>query len=112
MAVTTANFDTVAPSPLASISTYVALGAIDAGPWRSLSYTAKVATNDVKWTVYGANISDYTDEVAVQSEATITAGAVGTYAVTQAPYRYYRAKIKDAVGGTHGTVTLNGIVKP
>ena len=111
MAVTTNNFETVAPTGLLSTNSYVALAPIDTGPWLSLAYTITVVTNDLKWTVYGANASDYSDEQVVQSEATVAAGATGTYAVAQAPYRYYRTKIKAAVADTHGTATVVGIAK-
>lgn len=111
MAVTTHNFETVAPAGLLSTDSYVALAPIDTGPWLSLAYTIAVATNDLKWTVYGANASDYSDEQVVQSEATVTAGSTGTYAVAQAPYRYYRTKIKAATPSSQGTATVVGIAK-
>lgn len=84
---------------------------MDMRMWKSLGYTAKVATNAVTWVVYGANSADYSDEVVVQAAASIAAGANGTYAVAQAPYAYYRVKIYSTVGGSHGTVTLAGIAK-
>lgn len=96
---------------LASTNNYVALGAVDTGTGRSLVYTLKVATNNLLWTVYGANVSDYSDEVVVQAEAQVNAGAVGSYSTTQAVYRYYRAKIKAAVADAQGTATINGLVK-
>ena len=76
-----------------------------------LAYTIRVATQDVKWKVYGANLATFADEVEVQAEATVVAGASGTYAVTVAPYGYYRVKIVDAGGGLHGTATVVGIAK-
>lgn len=111
MAVTTTNFDTVSPNALGSTNTYVALAPLDVSSWRSVSYTLKAATNSIKWTVYGANASDYSDEVVVQSEATVTTSAAGSYSITQAPFRYYRVKIKSAVDDTAGTATVNGIAK-
>jgi hypothetical protein len=96
---------------LLSIDSYVALGAIDIGTAKSLVYTLAVITNDLKWTVFGANAADYSDEVEVQSEATVSAGATGTYSTTQAIYRYYRAKEKAAVGGSQGTGTIRGVAK-
>lgn len=111
MAVTTNNFETVAPTPLLSTNSLVALAAIDVGPWLSLAYTIAVATNSIDWTVFGANAADYSDEQVVQAEAAVAAAATGTYAVAQAPYRYYRVKIKSTVAGTHGTATVVGIAK-
>ena len=100
-----------APAALLSTDNYVALAPIDARAWRSVAYTIAVITNDLKWTVYGANASDYSDEQAVQAEATVAAAATGTYAVAQAPYAYYRVKIKANVGGAQGTATVRGIAK-
>src|SRR4030042_4900454 len=100
MAVTTNNFETVAPVAQTSTNSYVAIGAIDTGPWKSLAYTIKVATFSIDWTVYGANAADYSDEVVVQAEAAVAAAGVGSYVVAQAPFRYYRAKIKATVPGS------------
>jgi hypothetical protein len=111
MPVTTNNFEEVAPAPLLSTNSYVALAPIDVGPWESLAYTIAVITNTVTWEVYGANASDYSDEQIVQAGAPVVATATGTYAVAQAPYRYYRVKIKSTVGGAHGTATVRGIAK-
>ena len=96
---------------LLSIDTNVALGAIDLGTALSLVYTLTVVTNNLKWTVYGANAADYSDEVEAQAEATVNVGAIGTYSTTQAIYRYYRAKLKAAVGGSQGTGTIRGVAK-
>lgn len=103
--------DLVAPDALLSTDNYVAIAPIDARPWRSIAYTIAVITNDLKWTVYGANASDYSDEQEVQAEAVVAAAATGTYTVAQAPYAYYRAKIKANVGGSQGTATVRGIAK-
>lgn len=84
---------------------------IDARPWRSLAYTIKVATNAVTWTVFGANASDYSDEVVVNSAASVAAGSASSYAVSQAPYAYYRVKIRSTVADTPGTATIAGIAK-
>ncbi len=111
MSVTGNNFETVAPAGLLSTDSFVALAPIDAGPWLSLAYTISVATNDLDWEVFGANAADYSDEVSVQAEAQVNAGASASYAVQVAPYRYYRVKIKAAVGGSQGTATVVGIAK-
>jgi hypothetical protein len=111
MAVTTDNFETVAPAGLASTNSLVALGAIDTGPWKSLAYTIKVATASIDWTVFGANAADYSDEVVVQAEAAVAAAGVGSYVVAQAPFRHYRIKIKSTVADTPGTATAVGIAK-
>ena len=84
---------------------------VDARSWRSLAYTIKVITNAVTWTVFGANSADYSDEVVVQSAASVSAGSSGSYAVTQAPHAYYRVKIRSTVADTPGTATVVGIAK-
>lgn len=109
----TALVDIVAPVGQLSTNAYVVLtgSGMDLRAWRSLAYTIAVITNDVTWEVYGANASDYSDEQAVQAGASVAAAATGTYAVTQAPYAYYRVKVKSTVAETHGTATLRGIAK-
>ena len=84
---------------------------MDVRPWRSLSYTIVVATQAVNWSVFGANASDFSDEVAVLAAATVVAGATSSYASTQFPYAYARVKVIDTVGGVHGTATVYGIAK-
>jgi hypothetical protein len=103
----------VAPAVQASVNadTLLAGSALDVRGWKSLAYTIVVAANDVDWTVYGANLADYSDEVVVQAEATVAVGAAGSYAVELAPFGYYRVKIHSHVGGAHGTATLVGIAK-
>ena len=105
--------DIVAPvGQLSTASTVVLAGAeLDARGFRSLAYTVKVATQSVDWSVFGANASDYSDEVAVQAATTVVAGAAGSYVVAQAPYSFYRCKLIDTVGGVHGTATIRGILK-
>lgn len=84
---------------------------IDALAWNSVSYTIIVVGNNVTWTVFGANAADYSDEQVVNAAAPVATGATGTYAVAQAPYSYYRIKIRSTVGGVHGTATVRGIAK-
>lgn len=84
---------------------------IDARAWESLAYTIKVATNAITWTVFGANTADYSDETVVQAAASVDVGASGSYAMAQAPYAYYRVKIRSTVADVHGTATVVGIAK-
>jgi hypothetical protein len=103
----------VAPDLQASTNNpaVVAGSAIDARPWRSLSYTITVAANTITWWVYGANRSDYADEVIVDGPSDVAAGAADSYAVEQAPYAYYRVKVESKVDGAHGNVGLCGLAK-
>jgi hypothetical protein len=103
----------VAPVAQASVNADAVLAgsAMDVRGWASLAYTIVVATNTVDWTVYGAHLATFADEVVVQAEASVLATAVGSYAVSQAPFSYYRVKIHSNVGGAHGTATLVGMAK-
>ncbi len=101
----------VGPQTSTSGTVVVSGAEVDATQCRSLSYTAVCATNDVDWSVFGANASDYSDEVAVKAATQIAAGANDSYTVSPPPFRFYRVKVKDHVGGTHGTVTVNGVAK-
>ncbi len=83
----------------------------DARVWFSLCYTIKVITNPVTCSVWGANAADYSDEVAVLSPVSVAASAASSYAVAPAPYSYYRVKIIDTSGGSHGVATVRGIAK-
>lgn len=105
--------DRVAPAAqLSANADAVVVGSeIDALAWNSVSYTVTVADNSVTWTVFGANAADYSDEQVVSAAAPVAAGATGNYAVAQAPYAYYRVKIRSTVGGVHGTATVRGIAK-
>lgn len=107
------HIDTIAPDAQASTNAYVVLAGstLDARGWRSLSYTIAVATNAVTWESYGANASDFSDEVIVNAGASVAGGANSSYSVSPPPYAYYRVKIKSTVADTPGTATLRGIQK-
>lgn len=105
--------EAIAPAAQASTNneTLLAGSEIDARMWRSVAYTIAVATAGVQWAIYGANAADYSDEQAVQVLTNVAAAATGAYTVAQAPYAYYRVKIKSNVVDTPGTATLRGIAK-
>lgn len=110
---TTGNYSAVAPAGQVSTASLVVLAGseFDARTWISLAYTIAVATEAVTWSVFGANASDYSDEIVVSAGASVAAAAASSYAVALAPYAYYRVKIIDTAAGTHGTATVRGIVK-
>ena len=85
--------------------------ALNALPFTTVSYTISVTTNNINWKVFGANKTDFSDEIEVQGEATVNAGDNSSYSVTPAPYGYYRVKIKSAVAGTAGKATIAGVAK-
>lgn len=111
MPITDANYLTVAPAGLLSTNSFVALAPVDARAWQSLSYTIKVATQSVDWEVFGANASDYSDEVSVQAAAAVVAAGKSSYSTAQAVWGFYRVKIKSTVNDVHGTATVVGIAK-
>lgn len=84
---------------------------IDARAWRSVAYTVVNADQTITWWVYGANASDYSDEVIVDGPSDVAAGAADSYAVAQAPYGYYRVKFENKVNDTVGTLTCRVIAK-
>ncbi len=102
----------VAGPQTSTASTAVVTGTdIEVSQMKVLSYTAIVATHDVDWSVFGANVSDFSDEVAVLAATKIVLSGVSSYSASPPPYRYYRVKVIDDVGGTHGTITINGIAR-
>ena len=111
---TAAAVSTVAPTAQTTTNAYVAVtgSVIDTLALRSVSYTIVDTdpTLTLKWKVQGANISDFSDAVDVQAEATITAnGGTGSYSTATAPYRYYRVVVMDGSG--HGVASVHGIAK-
>jgi hypothetical protein len=84
---------------------------IDARPFRSISYTLLNANNTITYWIYGAHRLDFADEVIASGPTDILASAVGSYSVSPAPFSYYRVKIQDKVGGSHGTVAVVGLAK-
>ncbi len=108
------TLDQVTPTAVASsaVLTVVAGSEVDSRGWRSLAYTIKNAgANSVDWTVFGANLADYSDEVVVQAATTVANAASGSYSTTQAPFAFYRVKIVDTAAPNHGTVTVVGTSK-
>jgi len=83
---------------------------IDSLYFKSISYTLINATETITYQILGDNRADYATAVVIQT-ADILAAGVATYAVAQAPYRYYKVQIKDKVNGVHGTTGVYGLAK-
>ena len=83
----------------------------DAVMWSTIAITAKVTTNAVTWSVFGANLADYSDAIQLQVPASISANGVGSYSASFFPYAYCFVKATDTVGGTHGSISLNVMAK-
>jgi hypothetical protein len=105
--------DVVEPDAQTSTNSYVVVtgSGLNASPFQTASYTISVITNNIDWKVFGANNSDFSDEVEVMSETTVSAGANDSYSVSPAPYRYYRVKIVSSSTDTHGDATIHGLAK-
>ena len=106
--------DVVAPVAQASVDaeTVLAGSELDASVFAALGYTIEnTGAQTIDWTVYGAQLADFSDEVVVQASATIAAAAFASYTATPPPFRFYRVTINAAVGGLQGAGTLNGVAK-
>lgn len=102
----------VNPTAQASVAAYadVAGSTLDTLYFKSVSYTLINADQTITYQILAGNRADFADAVVVKT-ANILAAGTDTYAVAQAPYRYYKVQIKDAVGGTHGTTGVYGLAK-
>ena len=87
---------------------------LDAGPWTTIAYTVinSDEANTVQFSVYGANVSDFSDETVVSALTDIAPLAAGSYSTTQVAFRYYRVKIHSKVDNAHSACVVNGICKP
>lgn len=104
----------VGPISQASTNSFadVVGSAVDARPWRSVSYTLiGDATNIVKWQVLAGNAPDFSDAVIVQASASVAANAIASFTDTASAYGYYKVQIESATAGDAGTVTINGLLK-
>lgn len=111
MPIAVGGYETAEVTDEESTNDYVPLAPLDVRGWRSVSYTIKAATAEIDWTVYGANLEDFSDEVIVQAEAGVAAAAVGSYSTAQAVWGFYRVKVKSAAVDTPGEATIAGIAK-
>ncbi len=105
----------VTPVALETTDTYarVTFADLDTQFKKSVSFTIENTdgANSLDWRVIGANASDYSDAAIVQAEATVASGAFDSFAVTQAPYRYYGVEIKATAGGSQGDGLVRGYAK-
>jgi len=103
----------VSPAEQETTNTYadVTGSVIDTYSQKLVSYTCENTdgANSIDWKVLASN--DGTTYVEAQAEASLAAGAVGTYTSTAAPYRYYKVQVKATVGDSQGDATVNGLAK-
>lgn len=79
----------------------------------SVSFTIKNTgdTNSLSYEVIGGHTSDLSDGVVVQASDNVAAGAVGSYAVSTAPFTFYGIKIVSTSAGNHTTSSILGRAK-
>jgi hypothetical protein len=85
---------------------------LDAACYQSVAVTIKNTggSNGLSWKILAS--IDGTNYVEVVASANVAFGAIGTgYAVSQAPYRYYKAQVVDQDGASHTTYSLSLIGK-
>lgn len=80
------------------------------GRTQTVAYIIGMATQNGRWSVFAANDSSFAAEVTVQAEATVVAGAVGSFTATPS-FAYYRVKLRTAVAGVQGSATIHGLAK-
>jgi hypothetical protein len=109
---TDAVYSEVTPVTQTSTDPYadVTGSTLDMALYRSLSYTLINANQTITYQILGGNRSDFGDAVVIQTADILAAGAA-SYAVAQAPYRYYKVQIKSKVGGVHGSTGVYGLAK-
>lgn len=76
---------------------------------KAVRYGIEVSDQAVKWTVYGANLSNYSDEQVVRAEVSVAAGHTDHASFPSPAFSYYRVKIRSAATGQPGTVVLAGL---
>lgn len=85
---------------------------VDAACFETLAIVMKNTggSNGLAWKILAS--IDGTNFVEVVASANVAAGAIGTaYAVSPAPYRYYKVQVEDQVASSHTTYSVSYIVK-
>lgn len=84
---------------------------VDTLRYKSLSFVVGNTdeANDLDFKVLASN--DGTNYVEVQAEATVQELTGGTYAVTQAAYRYYKVQVKSTIAETPAEATVSYSLK-
>jgi len=104
----------VTPSATASTNTYVLVPNALIDTLNSFSGTFTIlntGADSINWKVLAGNGSGLTEAIEAQAEATVTAGAYGTFSVTPAIWRYYGVYIMSSAPDTPGEATVVGTAK-
>lgn len=99
-------------SPYTTTSSFADVGeVVDATHADSVAFTVANTggSNGLSWQILASN--DGTNFVVVNASANVAAGANSSYAAAPAPYRYYKAQLKDQSGGSHTTGVVSAIAK-
>ncbi|RPJ73107.1 MAG: hypothetical protein EHM20_00050 [Alphaproteobacteria bacterium] len=103
----------VSPDNQATTASYVDVtgSKIDTFSKTKVCYTCKNAhvSNSINWKVLCSN--DDSSYVEAQAEATLAAGAIGSYTNTLATYRYYKVQVLTTSNPDHGTAQVRGFSK-
>jgi len=67
--------------------------------------------NSLDWQVLASNDAAFAAAVIVDGPGAVAAGVADTYAVAQAPYRYYIVQVQDTAAGDHAAATVVGVAK-
>lgn len=103
-----AGRETFSASAVGAINTtnsYTVVCEMDAQSAVKVEFAGNCSLNNVTWEVFGANLSNYSDEVIISGPTTITALAASiSYVETTPLHRYYRVKALSTVSGQSGTI--------
>lgn len=90
--------------------TLVAGSELDCRLYGGPAYTVSAVTNPIDVMVYGASLSDFSDEALIAAETVDTDTPQVISNFTNA-CGFYRLKVKSSDAGQHGTGTFNGMAK-
>jgi len=101
----------IGPISQASPDTETAIDAsvVAAATTKAVRYAIEVDTADVKWTVYGANKEDWSDEEPVHATGVVVAGRMDHLSIPALTKAFYRVKIQSKTALTPGFAKLSGI---
>jgi hypothetical protein len=82
---------------------------IDVTEYYGISYTVVCQNKAVRWSVWGADQADWSDEECVTRPELIAPGQASGYSRHPAPMRFYRIKAQSADGA--GAITVHGVAR-
>lgn len=82
--------------------------------WNSMSVAFTVINSgdeSLDYEVIAGNMADLSDAAVIQASATLASGAVGSYAISIAPFSYYGVNVKSTAPDTPSEATILGRAK-